>query len=330
VFVFGRSALAPGERALVQLRLQDEVLVLPGDRFIVRQFSPVTTIGGGTVLDALARRPTLRDTGRAAFLETIERDNRAEILGAMTERTLAGLTAAEIVARTGWMEEEVRQVSQELAASGQAKNVSAEALLLIPVKLLAETRQNIAELVDKFQKENPLVLGISREELRRNLGRRVRAETFRAALEELAAQKKIEVQGDLVKRAGSAVSLDPEEARAKQQIETAFSGAGLAVPATKEVLGGLLVEAKRAERILQILLREKILVRVTTELIFHRDALAQMFDRLASYKKSKGERITVPAFKELTGISRKYAIPLLEYLDRQRVTRRAGDERVIL
>jgi selenocysteine-specific elongation factor len=90
------------------------------------------------------------------------------------------------------------------------------------------------------------------------------------------------------------------------------------------------VEAKRAERILQILLREKSLVRVTPELIFHRAALAQLRDQLAAYKKAKGERISVPVFKDLTGITRKYAIPLLEYLDRERVTRRAGDERVIL
>jgi selenocysteine-specific elongation factor len=98
----------------------------------------------------------------------------------------------------------------------------------------------------------------------------------------------------------------------------------------KEVLGGLSVETKRAERILQMLLRDKNLVRITPELIFHRDALAHLKQRLSTYKKSKGERISVPVFKELTGITRKYAIPLLEYLDRERVTRRAGDERVIL
>ena len=90
------------------------------------------------------------------------------------------------------------------------------------------------------------------------------------------------------------------------------------------------VEAKRAERILQILLREKSLVRITAELIFHRDALVHLKEQLSTYKKTKGERISVPVFKELTGITRKYAIPLLEYLDRERVTRRAGDERVIL
>jgi selenocysteine-specific elongation factor len=98
----------------------------------------------------------------------------------------------------------------------------------------------------------------------------------------------------------------------------------------KEVLSKLPVEARRAEKILQILLREKSLVRVTPELIFHRDALALLRERLAVYKKTQGERLSVPVFKDLTGITRKYAIPLLEYLDRERVTRRAGDERVIL
>jgi selenocysteine-specific elongation factor len=240
------------------------------------------------------------------------------------------LTSAEIVARTGWLNDEARKVAQDLTASGMVKNVSTDALLLIPAKHFDETRQKILERVQKFHKQNPLVPGISREDLRSSLGRRVRAETFRAALEELISQKKVEPQGELVKLTGAAVNLDPEEARAKQQIETAFSSAGLAVPSTKEVLSALPVETKRAERILQILVREKTLVRVTPDLIFHRDALAQMRDRLAAYKKTKGDRISISIFKELTGISRKYAIPLLEYLDRERVTRRAGDERVIL
>jgi selenocysteine-specific elongation factor len=149
-------------------------------------------------------------------------------------------------------------------------------------------------------------------------------------LEELVAQKKLELQGEIVKRAGSTITLEPEEARAKEQIETAFAGAGLTVPAVKEVLGKLPVETKRAERILQMLLRDKNLVRITPELIFHRDVLANLKQLLSTYKQTKGERISVPVFKELTGITRKYAIPLLEYLDRERVTRRAGDERVIL
>lgn len=325
-----QKELAPGQSTFAQLRLQDDVLVLPGDRFIVRQFSPVNTIGGGAILDPLARRPTLRDTGRAAFLEVLERGERAEILAAMTERAVLGISFEEIVARTGWLENEIHATAKNLTKSGRIRIVSDEPLVLLSGKGFDEVRQKIAARVEKFHKENPLLPGISREDLRSSLGRRVRPETFRAALDELLGQKKLETLGEIVKGAGTTISLDPEEARAKEQIEKAFATASLAVPSVKEVLSKLSVEAKRAEKILQILLRDKILVRVTPELIFHHDALAQLRDRLSLFKKTKGERISVPAFKELTGITRKYAIPLLEYLDRERVTRRAGDERVIL
>ena len=140
----------------------------------------------------------------------------------------------------------------------------------------------------------------------------------------------IRLEHTLEQPAGSEIALQPEELKAKEQIEAAFRAASLSVPSVEEVLAKLPVEAKRAEKLLQILLREKSLVRVTTELIFHREALAQLKVQLSQYKKSKGDRISVPVFKDLTGITRMYAIPLLEYLDRERVTRRAGDERVIL
>ena len=145
-----------------------------------------------------------------------------------------------------------------------------------------------------------------------------------------AKQGKVVLQGETVKKPGTEITLTPEEARAKEQIEQAFAKAGLAVPSVKEVLTKLPVEAKRAEKLLQILLREKNLIRISPELVFHSKALGQLKEQLSGYKKTKGDRISVPSFKELTGITRKYAIPLLEYLDRERVTRRAGDERVIL
>jgi len=330
VFFHGQKELQPGGSAFANLKLQGEILVLAGDRFIVRQFSPMVTIGGGGVLDPLARRLMLRDTGRVAYLEALERGNREEILAAMTERAVLGLGYEEIVARTAWMDREIRDTARKLSHAGRVKTVSTEPLMLISERVFAEVRKKTLERVDKFQRENPLLPGIFREDLRASIGKRVRPETFRAALEELAAQKKLDASGELVKKAGSEITLQPEEAKARDQIEAAFAAAGLEVPAVKEVLAKLAIEAKRAERLLQILVREKSLVRVSPELIFHRQALAQLKERLADYQKSKGDRISVPAFKELTGITRKYAIPLLEYLDRERVTRRAGDERVIL
>src|SRR5258708_5433913 len=272
----------------------------------------------------------LRDTGRAAFLETLERGNDEEILAAMTERALLGLGYEEIVARTDWVEKEIHEATQKLVKSGRVKTVSTEPLVLVSGKLFEEVRKKISEKVERFQKENPLLPEIASEDLRASLGKRVRSETFRGALEELVAQKKLDAPGELVKKAGSEIALLPEEAKAKEQIEAAFASASLAVPSVKEVLTKLAVESKRAEKLLQILLREKSLVRISPDLVFHRQALAQLKEQLAAYKKAKGDRINVPAFKELTSITRKYAIPLLEYLDRERVTRRAGDERVIL
>src|SRR6202008_428813 len=128
--------------------------------------------------------------------------------------------------------------------------------------------------------------GILREDLRASLGKGVRAETFRAALEELLAQKKVDAPGELGKQAGSGITLQPEEAKAKDQIEAAFVTAGLLAPSVKEVLSKLTIEAKRAERLVQILLREKNLVRVSPELIFHREALAELKAGMAAYKKS--------------------------------------------
>jgi len=328
--LYGQAELTPGGSALAQLRLQDEVLVLPGDRFIVRQFSPVVTIGGGVVLDPLARRPLQRDGGRAAFLETLERGTQEEIVTGITARGFSGVSFAEFVARTGWTESEIRDAVKQASARGKVNVVSEEPFVAVATTMFDEVRQKILSTVESFRQQNPLQAGMAREALRASLGRRVRAETFRAALRELVAQKKLEVQGDTVKPAGAELTLLPEEAKAKEQIEKAFGTAGLTVPGVKEVLGGLAVEPRRAEKLLRILLQEKSLVRISPELIFHQEALAHLKALLATYRKERGGRISVPAFKELAGITRKYAIPLLEYLDRARVTQRAGDERVIL
>ena len=330
VALFERTELSAGEDCYAQFRLRQPVLILPGDPFIIRQSSPLITIGGGVALDPIPRRPRAREASRTEFLRAVERNDQAEILSQLTQRSLFGLLQSEISARTGWTDAEIKATISNIVGAKRLRLIPAEPAILFTTASFEELLKKISERVERFHKENPLQPGVPREELRAGLARRLRSEIFRTALEELATQKKIELQGELVKRAGSQVSLLPDEAKAKEKIEAAFASAGLAVPSAKEVLATLSVEAKRSEKLLQLLLREKVLHRVTPELIFHRDALAELRLKLAAYKKAKGERISVPAFKDLTGITRKYAIPLLEYLDRERVTRRQGDERVIL
>jgi selenocysteine-specific elongation factor len=132
-----------------------------------------------------------------------------------------------------------------------------------------------------------------------------------------------------VRLPGRGVVMKDDEAESKKIIETAFSSAGLKVPALYEVLGGLKVDRVRAQKIVTLLLRDKVLVKISDDLVFHQSALEQLRRQIATYKL-KASKIDVATFKEMTGVSRKYAIPLLEYLDRERVTRRVGDSREIL
>jgi selenocysteine-specific elongation factor len=330
VLLLEGAELLPGQNALAQIRLQENVVAVRNDRFIIRQFSPVITIGGGEVLDPLARRPTRKDSGRVEFLKILESGNPDEIVSSMTQRSLLGLAGEEIISRTGWQQGEVQTIAARLAEEKTVRIISSEPLLLLGEKQFQEICEKLRGRVERFHTENPLLPGIPREDLRNILGKRVRQEIFRAAIEQLSVEKKIVAAGELVKLPGAGITLTAQEQQAKEQIEQAFAKTGLAVPSVNEVLAKLTIERGRTEKLLQILLKDKVLIRVSPELVFHSVALNNLIPLLQAYKKSKGERIGVPAFKELTGITRKYAIPLLEYLDRQRLTRRAGDERVIL
>jgi selenocysteine-specific elongation factor len=148
-------------------------------------------------------------------------------------------------------------------------------------------------------------------------------------LGKLGEEKKLEVAGELVHLAGRGVVMKDEEAESKKIIELAFASAGLKVPSLKEVLAGLKVDKIRAQKIVTLLLRDKVLMKISEELVFHQSALMDLRQKVAALKNT-APKIDVARFKEMTGVSRKYAIPLLEYLDRERVTRRVGDERVIL
>ncbi len=330
VVLLDQAELAPGQSAFAQFRLDGAVLVLPGDRFILRQFSPVETIGGGVVLDALAPRHRQRDTHVLPYLARLGRGSREETLAARVAAAPLGLELAGVVARSGLLEAEVRETLAKLAQADMVCIVSQSPFVVISTASFAEGVGRMRAEIEAFHRANPLIEGITKEDLRSRAAAQGRPEVFRAALEGLAAAGHVVVSGDIVKRAGREIALKPEEARAKEQIEQEFVRAGLAVPSVKEVLAKLPVEAARAQKLLQLLLREHALVKVSEDLIFHRSAVARLRELLADYKKKNGERLPIPAFKEMAGITRKYAIPLLEYLDRERVTRRVGDERIIL
>ena len=329
VILLGSATIAPGESALAQLRLEGEILVLPGDRFILRQFSPVETIGGGNVIDPRPPRHRRDDPAVAPLLTVLERGNHEEVLVALAEASPRGIGLHEILARTGWTEAETRDVVHKLAATRRLRILSEDPLALAPAKAVAKCAAAMRQAVEAFHQANPLLPGIPKQDLRGRAGN-PRAELFQAALDDLLKQRALTVAGDLVQRADREIALSSDEARAKELIAQEFERAGLTVPSFAAVLEKLPVEPPQAQKILQILLREKVLIKVADDLVFHHSAVKRLREMLAKFSKERGAKLPVPAFKELTGVTRKYAIPLLEYLDREHVTRRVGDERVIL
>jgi selenocysteine-specific elongation factor len=321
VRLYGAKQQKPGEEAYAQLRLAKPALLLPGDRFILRQFSPVVTIGGGVVLDAVPplRKRSAEDA--AAFLEVMRKGSPQEVLAArVARRGATGLPLQNLLAEMNLKPTE----ATKLAA--QAGLLWCNQVLISPIAF-DQAKAEVVKTVKAFHDANPLVSAISKEELhnRTKLG----SDVFFSVLAKLTEAKKLEINGEQVRIPGHGVILKDEESESKRTIEQAFSSAGLKVPSLKEVLAGLRVDKVRAQKIVTLLLRDKVLIKISEELVFHHNALADLRQKVAALK-STTPKIDVARFKDMTGVSRKYAIPLLEYLDRERVTRRVGDERVIL
>ncbi|MGA9352848.1 MAG: selenocysteine-specific translation elongation factor [Terriglobales bacterium] len=321
VRLYGTKLVKPGEEAFAQLKLAEPALLLPGDRFIIRQFSPVITIGGGIVLDASPRPRKRASEDATTFLKVMLEGSPAEVLAArVTRRGAIGLRLEDVPGEMNIRREDVKELADKAGLK------LCNHVLLAPLAF-SKAATEVLRAVKKFHDSNPLVAGMSKEELRErvNLG----PEVFDGVLNQLAAEKKLESSGDLARLPGRGVVMKDDEAESKKIIEHAFQSAGLKVPLLKDALAGVKIDIARAQKIMTLLLRDRILIKLSDDLVFHHSALTDLRQKIIALKSST-PKIDVAHFKELLGVTRKYAIPLLEYLDRERVTRRVGDERIIL
>ena len=307
-----KSTLPPGGRAYARIVLRENALLLPHDRFIIRRFSPVTTIGGGVVLDIAPVR-SRKASEIKERLSRIEHASLADWLHLLIGESATGMPPEDLIARTGLAANEIAEVTH-----GNPSILKPPGWLVDRnrVDLLRET---IGQKILEFHIEHPLLPGIPRQDARSGLPE--------AVFDLVVKHPRFAVEGEIVRHRSHRVVLQQREEQARTAIESAFEKAGLAAPAVPDVLKQCGIEAGSARTLLQILLREGRLVRITDDLLLHVSALDRLHDDL---KSIKGERLSVPAFKERTGVSRKYAIPLLKYLDRQKITRREGDVRVAL
>jgi selenocysteine-specific elongation factor len=327
--------IAAGARGFAQLRLESPIVALPEEHFIIRSYSPQRTIGGGSVLDAFAakRRGRERSVARERLFALTEAAAAVRLALYVEAAGGEGLRRADLAARTGWRDETLDAALREATAGGAL--VEADGVY-VGRKIFDEFIQSARAEVEAHHQREPLQRGLARETLRERLFAHVAPEVFRAVLVGAERAGLLVSERDIVRAGGHTLALSAADSELHASLEQIYREAALEAPALDDALaraaGGKPVAREHARKILQLLLDSGALVRVSNELLVHRDALARLVETLGEYAaRHEPERlIDVAAFKDLANVSRKYAIPLLEYLDRARITRRAGDRRLIL
>ena len=330
VSIAGASTeVSPGESAVVRLRLEAPAVLTRGDRFIIRAYSPPITIGGGIVLDAAPQRPGIRTAEGRAFLDSIriEGDSTAALLAMIDAAALPGVGQDMLVSRAGVAPARVGATVALLAARG----IVSAGDRLIASRHLKQAGDRLVALVAAAHKANPMSEGLAREEAREKIFARAAPAVFESVLAALRATTAL-IGTERLALPSHKVTVAGADDRVRKAILDAYRAGGLKPPEPAALEAAVKAPASVIEKVVALLLREKILTRIET-IVFHADALQQLKAEVAALKQTApGGRATVDvaAFKDRYGVSRKFAIPLLEYLDRERVTRRTGDVRLVL
>jgi selenocysteine-specific elongation factor len=330
VVLLGQDALEPGSAAFARIRLEKPAFALPGDRFIVRQYSPMLTLGGGEVLDVQPPRWRRSDT------RVVERLTRL-MKGALPDRLLvyvseaseAGLDEASLVARTGVVAARIRGELRALARDGKIRILSEVPLTVAESTAFEQAGDKIVRVLSAFHANDPLLKGVGREDLKARALPASSPVFYKAVLDHLVSTKRLALDQDLVYQHGREIILGGAEGKLRADLIARFAELGLQAPPADDVAAALGADRATARKIIQLLVKERILSRVNESVVVDRETLERLVDTIRARKVVK-PTLGVGDFKDLTGLSRKFAVPLLEYLDSQRITRRAGDERVII
>jgi selenocysteine-specific elongation factor len=314
----GKKMAEPGESTYARVVLESPALLLPGDRFVVRRFSPVITIGGGEILDAFPPKIRRKDA-QTPRLERLAKSDLSAAISVFLESRKYGMTVTDLTKRTGQPEQVLR-----MAAGKDTQFIDATLPWVLLVASLEQLRLAAAKAVSAHHNSFPLETGMPIDKLRSSLPREVSEAVFSFVLQ---TTDQIVQEGENVRLKTHRVQMKQQEQQAFERIETAFLEAGIKAPRMDDVLKSVGVDSRSARTLLEKLIKEKKLVRVTRDFVVHKESMIGLVRLLAEHR---GERFSIAQFKEWTGVSRKYAIPILEFLDRQRVTQRDGDARLVL
>ncbi len=329
VALLGRDILEPGESTYAQLRLDAPVFCLHGDSFIIRQFSPTITIGGGIVLHPNPSKHKSTDQKALRILEELNKGSLSDKIPVLLAADAHNAMAVnDLNALIGLPAPEIAKICSNLAREGNLVMVNAPTPILALPQKVELLKKETLDQVAAFHKENALQKGISKEELRKRLYDGLPLELFRYCLDSLAEQRKISFMEDAVSLYGREVRLTAEGEQLREKIEEFYRNAGYQAPSVSELQTAVGANPEELRRIFFWMIKEKILVKLSDDLTYHRTTIEDIKERIKA-KFPQGSKFGVAEFKELFGITRKHAIPLLEYLDREKFTRRIGNDRIL-
>ena len=326
VLLFDATELAPGGRAFARFRLEAPLVALPGDRFVVRSYSPILTIGGGALLDVDPGSTRIKAPARIAHLRTLETGTPEQVVDEHVRHAGAGgVRLGALAARVPFGAVRGRALLEALVAGGRVVAVDREWFL--HADAVARLRGLIVGALEQFHRTQPLRPGMSREELRGRAGG-ADERVFGHVLGTLGAEGVVGVDRDKVRLGSHEVRLSAEQQVAVDRVEREFRAAQASPPSAAEALGRAGLRGDEEHDLFQVLVESRRLVRVKESLFFHAEALDAIQGKLVALLRERKE-IGPADIKDLLGISRKYAIPLLEFFDSRRVTTRVGERRVL-
>ncbi|MEQ1642828.1 MAG: selenocysteine-specific translation elongation factor [Pyrinomonadaceae bacterium] len=327
--------IVAGSRGFAQLTMEKPIVAIPGERFIVRSYSPRITIGGGVIVDNRALKHRRKDFSETqTFLEALKTapDAASTVALSVEKNAAVDLTFADLQSRTGITASALRLAIGSLIETGAVVDAAGR---YISTTVFEELKRSTVAAIETFHKQQPLAKGITRETLRETTFAYVANEIFQAAIASLESANKITTTADTIKIARYEKVLSPEESAVSDKIRSIYRSRGLEVPKVEEAINestaGTNLSVIQAKKLVQIFLDSGEIAKVTDDFYFSGEVISELIAKLRAYADSSSDRLVdVSAFKELAGISRKYAIPLLEYFDRVKVTVRAGEKRLIL
>ena len=329
IILLDKVELAPGQKAFAQLVLESEDVIVAGDRFVLRSYSPVTTIGGGQIIDPLPLKHKRQNEKIIADLNILQSGSLPERISVIMERTgFSGINLRGLTFRLGVNAKKIREALENLFSGKKAILLDSEDTTVISAYFYNQLEELIGKNLAAYHQKNPLQEGISKEQLKETLGRAISAKLFNLALRSLGKKETIVSDKDNVRLAGHQVQLAGDLDSLRHNITRIYSEAGLTPPSLTDVVNNFKDQKAKAQSIIKLMLKDGDLIKINEELCFPREVLGKLRDDYKAMLVKDG-KATPATFKDLTGLSRKYIIPLMEYFDVNKLTVRVGDHRIL-